>query len=171
MDIRKKIQEMADETGLSIRELSERSGVRRASIINFLKGGNIHLNNLEKLLSSFGYALEPKKIEKELACSLIRERIRVSKKKIKEFCRKHNIEYMAVFGSVLRNDFRADSDIDILIRLENDVSFFELMDIEEELKNVFGTKHDIDLVTEQALSPLIRAEIADSYEVLYDEAA
>ena len=171
MDIRKKIKEMADEAGLSVRELSEKSGVRRASIAKFIKGGNLHLRNLEKLLAALGYALETTKIKEEPSRLALRERIRISHKKLEEFCRKHNIEYLAVFGSVLREDFRADSDIDVLVRLENDVSFFELMDIEEDLRRVFGTDHKIDLVTEQALSPLIREEMADAYEVLYEEVA
>ena len=171
MDIREKIRGMIEEAGFSIRELSEKSGVRRASITTFLKGGNLHLRNLEKLLSSLGCTLEPIKTKKALSRSLVRERIHTSNKRLDELCRKHNIQHLAVFGSVLRDDFRADSDIDVLIRLESDVSFFELMDIEEELKSVFDTEHKIDLVTEQALSPLIREEIADTYEVLYDEAA
>jgi predicted nucleotidyltransferase/DNA-binding Xre family transcriptional regulator len=171
MDIREKIQEMVDEAGISIRELSEKSGVRRASIMNFLKGGNIHLKNLEKLLAALGYALEPTKLEGRPDPTLLRERIEVSKEKLKEFCSRNNIEYLAVFGSVLRDDFRDDSDIDVLVRLESDVSFFELMDIEEELKGVFGTDHKIDLVTEQALSPLIREEIGSAYEVLYEKVA
>lgn len=156
---------------MSVRALSEKSGVRRASVTNFLKGGNIHLRNLEKLLVALGYTLEPAKLERKLSSSLLRERIETSKGKLRAFCQKHNIQHLAVFGSVLRDDFRDDSDIDVLIRLESDVSFFELLDIEEELKSVFGTDHKIDLVTEKALSPLIKEEIGDAYEVLYDEAA
>ncbi len=62
-------------------------------------------------------------------------RIAVDRKRLAEFCRKHHIRKLALFGSVLRDDFRPDSDIDVLVQLEpgQSVGFFRLVSMEMEL--------------------------------------
>jgi len=58
-----------------------------------------------------------------------RAHIHISKEKIAEFCRKWKITELALFGSVLRNDFRPDSDVDVLVTFEPDThySLFDLV--------------------------------------------
>jgi hypothetical protein len=57
----------------------------------------------------------------------------IPKDKIEAFCRRNHIRKLAFFGSVLREDFSPDSDIDVLVEFEPDagVGFFELYDIEQ----------------------------------------
>ena len=82
-----------------------------------------------------------------------------------EFCRRHHITKLALFGSVLRVDFRADSDIDVLVEFEHGqtpgLAFF---DMQAELSQLFG--HHVDLNTPHFLSPRIRARVEAEAEVL-----
>lgn len=173
MEIRNRLKKLLDESGFSIRQISQRSGVRRQSIMRFLNGGNIHIKNLEKLLASLGYDLKLAKFEgeKEPAIPVFYSRINTAKEQIEKFCRRNGIVYLALFGSVLRDDFKKDSDIDIIIKLNRDLSFFELAEIEEGLKNLFKTEHKIDLLTERSISPLIKESILDNQEIIYEKAA
>ncbi len=63
------------------------------------------------------------------------KRIAASPEMIADFCRRHRIRRLSLFGSVLREDFRAESDIDVLVEFEPDgvPSFFELVGMKEEL--------------------------------------
>ena len=64
---------------------------------------------------------------------------------IAEFCRKWKIIEFAFFGSVLRDDFRPDSDIDVLVTFSEDAkhTLFDLVHMEKELKEIFGREVDI----------------------------
>jgi len=88
--------------------------------------------------------------------------------KIAAFCRKYHINKLAVFGSVLRPDFRTDSDIDVLVEFEPDhipgLSFFT---IEEELSAILGRK--VDLNTPQCLSRYFRDKVLQEAVVQYVE--
>jgi uncharacterized protein len=90
---------------------------------------------------------------------------------IVEFCKKWQIVEFAVFGSVLRDDFRAESDIDVLVKFAENakVSLFDHVDMEEELKMIFG--RNVDLVSkrgiEQSRNYIRRREILGSAEVIY----
>jgi len=90
------------------------------------------------------------------------------KEKIAEFCRKYHIQKLAVFGSVLRPDFRTDSDIDVLVEFASDhipgLSFFAMQD---ELSAIFGRK--VDLNTPQCLSRYFRDKVLQEAEVQYAE--
>ncbi len=83
-----------------------------------------------------------------------------------EFCRHHHIRRLALFGSVLRPDFRPDSDIDVLVEFEPGrtpgLAFF---DIEAELSRLLGRR--VDLNTPQFLSPRIRKKVQAEAEVLF----
>jgi hypothetical protein len=95
----------------------------------------------------------------------------IPREKITEFCRRNPIRRLALFGSVLRDDFTPESDIDVLVELEPDagVGFFELYDMEEELSRVFGGRR-IDLQTPNSLSKYFRREVLAEAEVLYVKA-
>lgn len=89
--------------------------------------------------------------------------------KIADFCRRHHIRRLALFGSALRDDFRPDSDIDVLVEFERGytpgLAFFAM---EAELSQILGRK--VDLNTPQFLSRYFRDEVLAEAEVLYEQA-
>ncbi len=91
--------------------------------------------------------------------------------KIRDFCNKWQIIEFALFGSVLRDDFRPDSDIDVMVQFHPDAhpTFFSLDQMEAELKTIF--RRDVDLITrkgiETSLNYLRRREILSSAQVIY----
>jgi hypothetical protein len=94
--------------------------------------------------------------------------IRFPKERIAEFCRKHHIKRLAIFGSVLRSDFRDDSDIDVLVEFDPDhipgLAFFAMAD---ELSEILGRK--VDLNTPQCLSKYFRDRVLTEAVVQYVE--
>ena len=98
-----------------------------------------------------------------------RRRIQIPKKKIEEFCKKHHIRKLSFFGSVLREDFGPQSDLDILVEFEAGqvVGLIRLAGMEIELSEILGYK--VDLRTPAELSRYFRQEVLDSAEVQYAE--
>jgi len=97
-----------------------------------------------------------------------RIRITLPQRKIKDFCLKWKISEMALFGSVLSDEFRSDSDIDVLVSFKDDAGWglFDFVDMIDELKTVFGRK--IDLVEKDSLrNPFRRQTILAESEVIY----
>lgn len=94
--------------------------------------------------------------------------IPIDREKLADFCRRHHIRKLAFFGSVLREDFRADSDVDVLVEFEPGktpgLRFFSL---EEELSLILQRK--VDLNTPQFLSPRFRGEVQAGAEVTVGE--
>jgi predicted nucleotidyltransferase len=80
-----------------------------------------------------------------------RSRIRGSQQEIADFCRRWQITELALFGSVLREDFRSDSDVDVLVSFAEDAqwSLLDLVRMEEELSHILG--RDVDLVERRAV--------------------
>ena len=78
-------------------------------------------------------------------------KIEIPKEKIADFSRKWKIEELSLFGSVLRDDFRPDSDVDLLVTFSPDAewSLLDHMAMEEELSAIFGRK--VDLVSRRAI--------------------
>lgn len=97
--------------------------------------------------------------------------IDIPKEKLAEFCKKWKVREFALFGSVLREDFRQDSDIDAIVdfMLDSSHSLFDLVDMTEELEKIFDRK--VDLLTKRAVETsrnyIRRKEILSSLEVLY----
>ena len=99
--------------------------------------------------------------------------MKIDKKKISKFCKDHKIKKFSLFGSILRNDFRDDSDVDVLIEFKDyhsTPSLFDFVILQEELSEIFEGRQ-IDLVTTGALRNHLREEILDAAEVQYEEAA
>ena len=71
--------------------------------------------------------------------------LKISRDKIAEFCRRWRITELALFGSVVRDDFRPDSDVDVLVTFAPDPPkrFYDLLDMKEELEAMFGRKVDV----------------------------
>ncbi len=96
--------------------------------------------------------------------------IHVAVESLAQFCRKWQIRELSLFGSVLREDFRPDSDVDVLIDLHraHPWSLFDIFDMQDELAAMFG--HPVDLVTKGSLrNPFRRHEILSTRQVLYAE--
>lgn len=91
-----------------------------------------------------------------------------TREQIRGFCRRHYIRKLSLFGSVLREDFGPQSDIDVLVEFEpgHVPGFFRLLDLEEELSGIFGGRK-VDLHTPQDLSRYFRDEVMASAEVQY----
>ena len=91
----------------------------------------------------------------------------VSEDRVADFCRRHHIRKLSLFGSVLRDDFRPDSDVDVLIQFEaGHVIGLGIMDLEEELSQLLGGRR-IDLVNEKYLNRRLRSRILAEAEVQY----
>lgn len=87
---------------------------------------------------------------------------------IAAFCRAWNIRELSLFGSVLREDFRPDSDVDVLVTFGEraDWSLMDLVTMRDELAILFG--HEVDLIERRALrNPFRRHEILSHHEVIY----
>jgi predicted nucleotidyltransferase len=97
----------------------------------------------------------------------------IDRERLATFCRRHYIRYMAFFGSVLRDDFRPDSDVDVLVEFlpQTTPSLFDLVRIQEELKDILG--REVDLVErrsiEQSRNYLRRKAILSTAETVYAE--
>jgi len=97
-----------------------------------------------------------------------RSRIPVPSGKIAELCQQYHIRWLDLFGSVLRNDFRPDSDIDILIEFEpGHTPGFAFIDIQDKLSELFG--RSVDLNTPQDLSRYFRDRVLAEAEVYYGQ--
>ena len=96
-------------------------------------------------------------------------RIEVPTEEVAEFCRRNRIRRLALFGSVIRDDFRPDSDIDVLVEFQPDagVGFFELFAMEEELSELLGGR-EVEINTPRSLSKYFRNEVLREAEIQYD---
>lgn len=94
--------------------------------------------------------------------------IPVDKAKITAFCQKHHIKRLALFGSVLRPDFRPDSDVDVLVEFEQGAApgLFGIARMERELSALFGGRQ-VDLRTPEDLSRYFRQSVLAEAEVQY----
>ena len=99
-------------------------------------------------------------------------RIDLPDNKIAEFCRRHHIRRLALFGSVPRDDFTPDSDVDILVEFEpGRTPGLEFFTIQDELSKVLGRR--VDLYTfkgvENSRNWILRDEILHTAEVRYEK--
>ena len=92
--------------------------------------------------------------------------IKVPKDRIADFCRRHHIQRLAFFGSVLREDFGPNSDVDVLVEFEpGNVPGLAFFSMENELSEILGRK--VDLNTPQFLSRYFREEVLAEAQVQY----
>lgn len=97
----------------------------------------------------------------------MRTGITFDRRKLAAFCRRHHIRRLALFGSVLRDDFRPDSDVDVLVEFDPDhVPGFAIIAIEDELSALLGGRK-VDLLTAKSLSPFIRERVLAEAQVQY----
>jgi hypothetical protein len=94
--------------------------------------------------------------------------IPIPEERVRDFCRRWRIAELSVFGSVLRADFRPESDVDLLVTFTEDAqwSLYDWLDMIAELREIFG--RDVDLLSSQSLrNPFRRREILKTRETLY----
>ena len=96
------------------------------------------------------------------------QRLSVSPEAIAGFCHRHHIRKLSLFGSVLRDDFRPDSGIDVLVEFEPDahVSLLDMGGMQMELSELFG--REVDFKTEKWISPRILRKVIDSAVTIYE---
>ena len=94
--------------------------------------------------------------------------IPIHKAKIADFCKRHHIQRLAIYGSALRSDFGPESDIDVLVDFAqgHTPGFFKLFEMESELSDLFGGRK-VDLRTPQDLSLYFRDRVIEGAEVQY----
>ena len=94
-------------------------------------------------------------------------RIAIPERGIQDFCVRYHVKRMALFGSVLREDFRPDSDIDVLVVFSPSaqVTFMTLGKMRRELSSMFHRK--VDLVPQEGLKPAIRDSVLSSAQEVY----
>lgn len=96
------------------------------------------------------------------------QNVEIRKEEIADFCRRHHISRLSLFGSVLRDDFRPTSDVDVLVEFEPEhvPGLFGLARMERELSALLGDRK-VDLRTPQDLSRYFRDEVMATAEVQY----
>ncbi len=112
-----------------------------------------------------------KPMEELGAMAQAQPRIDVSPEQIADFCRRHHVRKLAFFGSVLRDDFGPDSDVDVLVTFAGGSrrSLSDMIDIEAELEGIFDRK--VDVLTrpsvERSRNYIFRQQVLQDVEPLY----
>jgi len=93
--------------------------------------------------------------------------LKTSPKELEIFCQRHQIRRLALFGSVLRDDFNAESDIDILVEFEPQakVGYLRFFRLQDELSDLFG--REVDLFTPNSLKPFARERAEATQTLIY----
>ncbi len=150
---------MMTEAGVLVRE-------RRGNLVYYQANSNSPIfDELKSIVTkTFGVA----DVIQE-SVDMVAQRFRIPKIRLAEFCRKHHIKRLALFGSVLREDFRSDSDIDVLVEFElGHIPGFGIIDIQNELSQLGGRK--VDLRTPGDLSRYFRDHVVKDARVEYVDA-
>ncbi len=101
-----------------------------------------------------------------MTTDLVAKRVRLRPEKIAELCKHHHVRRLALFGSVLRDDFRPDSDVDVLVEFEpGKTPGFGFITIQDELSDLLG--REVDLNTPACLSRFYRDEVLGFAKDLY----
>ncbi len=94
-------------------------------------------------------------------------RLSIDRDVVSAFCRRHHITRLALFGSVLRDDFGPDSDVDVLVEFQvGHVPGFNFVSIEREFSGLLQGRR-VDMVTPMFLNRRIRDQVLSSAELLY----
>lgn len=97
-----------------------------------------------------------------------RHRLKMPKDRIADFCRRNHIRKLSLFGSVLRDDFGPDSDVDVLVEFEpGHVPGLPFFAMERELSEILGKK--VDLNTPGFVSPYFRKEVLATAAMQYEQ--
>lgn len=99
----------------------------------------------------------------------VRDRVSIAGEQLAELCRRRHVRELALYGSVLREDFRDGSDIDVLVEFEPDarISLFDLIGLQQDLADAFGRK--VDLVERRGLHPANRDAVLEDARSIWPE--
>ena len=95
-------------------------------------------------------------------------KVAIDRDRLVGLCRRWKVVELSLFGSVLREDFGPDSDVDVLVSFEPDAawSLFDIVELKEELRAILG--REVDLVEREAIrNPFRRSRILSTREILY----
>jgi predicted nucleotidyltransferase len=94
--------------------------------------------------------------------------IQISKDQIEAFCRRFGVEELSLFGSVLRDDFGPESDIDVMLKFlpGHGFTFENTPEIQDDLERIFGRPVDV-IEKDRVRNPIRRRAIMNSYRVVY----
>ena len=96
-------------------------------------------------------------------------KIKIPKKKVAAFCQQNHIREFALFGSILRDDFSSQSDVDVLVdfdpEAEANLTLLDLARMQIELSDMF--QRNVDLVLRDGLKPFVKDEVLRHLEVVY----
>jgi predicted nucleotidyltransferase len=97
---------------------------------------------------------------------MVLHEVNIPEAAVREFCRRHRISRLALFGSILRGDFAPSSDIDVLVEFEEgNVPGLDFFEMQEELSGLLGRK--VDLHTPAFLSRYFRDDVRATAKVIY----
>lgn len=96
-----------------------------------------------------------------------RVKIKIPKKELNEFCHRYQVQKLALFGSVIGKNFRADSDVDVLVSFQPNarIGFITFSRMQRELSGLFN--RPVDLVPMDGLKPVIRDSVLSNIEEVY----
>ncbi len=99
---------------------------------------------------------------------MIHPHLELPRETITAFCKKYAIRKLSLFGSVLRDDFRPDSDVDVLVEFGPGVriSYFDLAGMQIELEQILG--RPVDIGTPDMLSKYIRKQVLQNAQIIYE---
>jgi uncharacterized protein len=89
-----------------------------------------------------------------------------SRDELEAICRRRAVKRLALFGSVLRDDFGSKSDVDVLVEFRDDFEGHRIYKIYDELEQLFGGRR-VDLVDPKQLSPRLKQYVLENVEELY----
>jgi predicted nucleotidyltransferase len=96
----------------------------------------------------------------------MKAKVEIDRDAISEFCRRHHIKKLSLFGSVLRDDFGPDSDVDVLVEFEpGHTPGLKFITMQDELSSMLGRK--VDLLTPKFINRRIRKKVLEEAEVQY----
>jgi predicted nucleotidyltransferase len=167
LETAERIREAMEEGEVGRADLAGLLGTSRANITALLSGGrNLTLGTLADVAGVLGKRVEVLIVPLPARAGSA-ARLEIPPERVAEFCRRHRIRRLALFGSVLRDDFGPESDVDVLVEFETGyrpgLAFFG---VQEELAELFG--RPVDLNTAQDLSRYFREDVLHTAEVIYD---
>jgi hypothetical protein len=129
----------------------------------------IEAAEFDRLVNQFIERKDPNAIASQVSDEAAHERevLEVLQYKLADFCRRHHIRKVHLFGSALGEDFGPESDVDVLVEFEPDaqIGFIALSRMQRELAELF--QRPVDLVPRDGLKPRIREAVLSSAEVIY----
>jgi predicted nucleotidyltransferase len=104
----------------------------------------------------------------EILEKLCKNGIIINYEDIANLCKKYNINELSIFGSSIRDDYKKDSDIDILVSFNkaSEITLFDIMDLENEFSELI--KREVDIVEKESLkNPIRKNRILSTREIIY----